>query len=199
MSEETVAENHEVIENIVQEAPQEAPIEQEPQEKNVPLSALEAERRKRQEAELRAEWYQQQQQQQPEPQDDEDEYTKSLKNYANQVSRQQLQQHLEKDYLRKNPECLSRIQNELKDVLQERPWLAPGIQNAENRYEAAMDLINAYAPRRADDTQKRIEENSKKPSHPQGIGKSSQMSKAEMISNMSSNDFHAYRKQMRGR
>ena len=198
--ENTVAQ--EVTNELVQEAPAQEQVQQEqPQERTVPLSALEAERKKRQEAELRAFYAEQQRTAQPPQQkedDNEDDYTRQLKASLLSKIKEENRRDREQEFLRRNPDAVSRIEAELPEILKKRPSLAYAIQNADNKYEEAMAIIEDYSTRK-NDTQKRIEANSMKPGTPTGAAKAAKMGKAEMIANMNSSDFHQWRKQIRKR
>lgn len=176
-------------------------------DKQVPLSALEAERRKRQEAEQQAQWLYQQMNaaqaqyktQQPSQDDDEDEYTKEIKDSLRREVRQEFKSYAEQQYLSQHPEATQALQEHLPRILEQKPWLTEVIKNAPNRYARAMEIINDYAPRSAPtpESRRRIEENAQKPGSPQGVGKTSQLSKLEMISKMSPEEFRDYRKRVR--
>ena len=175
---------------------------QQEQEKTVPLTALEAERKRRQEAEYKAWMYQHQQQQtaQKPKEDYEDEYTKSIKSYVNQTTKAEIQKAVEAEYLKDHPDAENRIKNELEGILQEMPELAYSIQNSQNRYAAAMKIINKFAPKKSvAESKKKIQENQNKPGLPHGSGKTQKVSPAERITGMSRQEFLEYRRQMRGR
>lgn len=195
---ESAAEAETQAEELVAEAKEAAPE----QERMVPLKALEEERRKRQELEYQAQWMQQQMQsvqsplqgQQGQPAEDEDDYTREIMTRMEQKFRDKM----EKQYLAQHPDALNRIQSELTPILQKKPWLAAAIQNAENRYQAAMEIINDYAPKREDDTTKRMVDNAEKPRSPaQGAVKGGSVSRLEMMSKMSPGEFGQWRDQLR--
>lgn len=176
-------------------------VEQE-QEKTVPLTALEAERKRRQEAEYKAWMYQHQQQQAAsQPKEDyEDEYTKSIKSYVNQTTKAEIQRAVESEYLKDHPEAETRIKNELEGILHEMPELSYSIQNASNRYAAAMKIINKFAPKKSvAETKRKIQENQNKPGSPHASGKTQKVSPSERLSGMSRSEFLQYKRQMRGR
>ena len=176
-------------------------------EKQVPLTALEAERRKRQEAEQQAQWLYQQmnaaqaqyQTSLPSKDDDEDEYTKEIKDSLRREVQQEFKSYAEQQFLSQNPDATQALQEHLPRILQQKPWLADVIQSAPNRYARAMEIINDYAPRSAPilDSKRRIDENAQKPGSAQGVGKTSQLSKLEMLSKMSPKEFSEYRKRIR--
>ncbi|MEN8236132.1 MAG: hypothetical protein ABFQ95_01065 [Pseudomonadota bacterium] len=192
-----------------QEAPQAQETQtEEPKEekKQVPLDALQAERKKRQDAEYQAKWYQQQmaafQQKQTQPEaDDEDEYTKQIKSELRQELRQDYQNRVEKQYLANNPQAAEAIEAHLQSILTSKPHLSYSIQYAENRYEAAMDIIEKYSPKAASDSvKKKIEQSQKMPGSPASTGKSGGVGKSEMLDRMKKNkkEFSQYRAQLRG-
>jgi hypothetical protein len=206
MSEDSVAEN--VVNELTESNPQEGGAEQAEAERTVPLTALEAERKKRQEAEYKvqlAEQYHQQyiqqsQSTQKSQDDDEDDYTKQIKQSIRNEVNQELQQKMEQMYVAQNPQVVERINKELEPILKKRPRLAELIKTSENRYAAAMEIIEDYSPKlQPTETERKLEENAKKPGSPQGLGKGSKMTQQEMVRSMSSDDFHRYRRQMRGR
>ncbi len=190
-----------------QEAPkEESQTEPKEEKKQVPLEALEAERKKRQEAEYQAKWYQEQiaraSQAKQEPEQDEDEYTKQIKQEIRQELRQELQNKSEQQFLASHPEAAHAIETKLAPILQQKPHLAYSIQYAENRYEAAMDLIEKYSPKAASESvKKKIEDSSKKPGSPASTGKAGGIGKSEMLDRMKKNrrEFSHYRAQLRGR
>jgi hypothetical protein len=61
-----------------------------------------------------------------------------------------------------------------------------------------MEIVNDYAPRQTQtpESKRRIDENASKPGSPQGVGKTNQLSKLEMLSKMSSTEFRDYRKRL---
>lgn len=202
MTEEAAAEQVEAPqeEHVQQEAPPEEP-------KQVPLKALEEERRKRQDEARRAKeaeeryWRLQEQleaakkSQEPE----EDEYTREMKQYVQSVVAQNTRTALEKQYLAQNPQCYDAIQNKLPSILEKKPWLAAGIQNAENRYQAAMEIINDFSPKDESQARKRLEENAKKPGNPAQSGKNSNLNHLEALKGMSRKEFSEYRAKLLGR
>lgn len=199
---EAVAEA-EIKQESVQEEQQVTEVKEE--KRQVPLDALEAERKKRQDAEYQAKWYQQQmatlQQQQPQKQDDEDEYTKQIKAEIRRDISLENQTKVEGQYLAEHPEVAEAIQTKLGPILQKKPHLSYAIQNADNRYAEAIDIIEKYSPKVASDSvKKKIEQNQTMPGSPASTGKSGGVSKSEMLNRMRKNkrEFSQYRAQLRG-
>lgn len=188
---------------------QESPEGQSKEKRQVPLDALEAERRKRQEAEYQAKWYAQQiaqlqsqgtQKQKKEP--EEDEYTRQIKEEIRRDLHIETQSRLEARYLADHPEVADAIQSKLAPILQKKPHLSYAIQHAENRYAEAMDIISKYSPQPANDAvKKQIEKSKTMPGSPASTGKPGGISKSEMLDRMVKNkrEFSQYRAKLRGK
>lgn len=174
--------------------------------------ALVAERRKRQDAEAYSRVLQQQYQafqtKKPEVQEEEDEYTRDLKKYTAQQIQSGIKQSLENQFIQANPQLLDQdpisgrtwLEEKLEPILRKRPYLAQAIQQAENRYARAMEIIDDHTPKdRSNDTRKRLEENAKMPGNPAGVAKSGNLNKLEQLNKMSRKEFSDYRAGLRGR
>lgn len=202
MSDETVAESTEAVETgneTVEQVKQAAP-----EKKMVPLEALEAERRKRQDAEYKAQWERQQmeaalQQQKQQPEEDEDEYTQQLKKYVDNGIATATKNTIESVYVQEHPDVIERVQAELEPILQRKPWLTSVIQQAPNRWARAMEIIEDYAPKKEEPTQSKRVENANKPGHPAQMAKTRNLSKLESLNKMNRKEFSEYRASLRGR
>lgn len=205
MSEEAVAE----AETSTQE---EKAVETEQQEtRTVPLKAYEEERRKRQEAEYQATWVQQQwqaMQQKPQADDTVDDYEddeeKQLERKLEQKIERRLQKQTEEAYLASRPEAAEIIKQKLPGILQKHKYLSAAIDNASNRYQAAMDIIERYAPQEdvSKQTQKvdeKLEKNQSMPGNPNGVPKTGSMSGLDRVKEMDRREFSLYRAKLRGR
>jgi hypothetical protein len=121
-----------------------------PQEEHVPLSALQKERRKRQETERELQWVKEQQmrqmQEQQQQEDPEDDQLVSRKELTN-IKRQAVREVLETTWISSNPEKAADINNKLSEFLKQRPHLARAIEDAPNRYEEAWTLMDALTPK----------------------------------------------------
>jgi len=171
-------------------------------ERQVPLKALEAERKKRQEAELKSQWIEQQYlqaQAQPKQEEPVDEYEQELEQKLERKFEAKLKNQMEQRFLQENPDVHNQIENVLPDLLKKKPWLAQVIQTAPNRYERAMELINDYRPRAEHPNEKRLEENSTKPDMSSGKGKPSNLGQLEQMRNMDRKSFSQWRASMLGR
>ncbi len=189
-------------------------------ERQVPLSALEAERQKRQERDeenryLRELAMQQKAQldsmqpKQTRTQDDSDEdlvNKRDLKEFKSQLSKEDLAQMKrdisEESFKEANPEAIRQINMHLKEIIERKPWLAETIERAPNRYSRAYEIVQDYAPaiaakqNKADDA-KRIVENSKKPGNPTTVGKPANMSQGDYMKSMrGKKEFSTYRREL---
>lgn len=190
-------------------------------ERQVPLSALEAERQKRKEREeenryLRELAMQQKAQlesvqQKAKPQDEGDEdlvNKRDLKQFKERLSKEEFAQMkreiAEETFKDANPEAIRQIDMHLEEILKTRPWLADTINQAPNRYSRAYEIVRDFAPviqakqNKAEDA-KRIVENSKKPGNPATVGKPANMSPGDYMLSLrgKSKEFREYREQLR--
>ena len=138
--------------------------------RQVPLEALEAERRKRQELERQnvvlqdyALRYQQLAEQTSKPKqadvdeaapDDDDlvnkkdlrALKKSLRQELTGEEFVQLKRDISEDtFKRANPEAIRQINTHLKEILERKPWLTQSIESADNRYERAWEIVQDFA------------------------------------------------------
>jgi hypothetical protein len=201
----------ETTEAAVAEQPQEV-VQQESQaqeaqtqeEKQVPLKALQAERRKRQEAEYQAKWMQEQlqsAQSNPKANNAEDDGDELLtKSDFTKMSQSQLvefkRQTLEESFISQHPDAMDTIETELPEILKKKPWLAHAINNSPNRYQTAYEVIKDYRPK-TENVRQRIAENAEKPGSPAGVGKGGSISKD--YSKMSNSEFREYRQSLRNK
>lgn len=187
-------------------------------ERQVPLSALEAERQKRQEREEENRYLRELATKQKaeldsrmdhsKTQDDGDEdlvNKRDLRNFKAQLSKEDLAQMKrdisEDSFKEANPEAIKQINMHLKEILERKPWLAQSIEQAPNRYSRAYEIVQDFAPaitakqNKADDA-KRILENSKKPGSPTTVGKPANMNQGDYLRSLrGTKEFREYRKQ----
>jgi hypothetical protein len=175
----------------------------------VPLAALQAERRKRQEVEAsREDLYKQMllSQQKQEPQEEED--PKAL------VEKQDLLTHsaiakrdiLETLYQDMNPEAVQKINQFLKPILEKKPWLAASVDTAQNRYARAYEIVQDYMHLVADKPAQaksspsdgqRIVNNAHKPRSPAEVGKSARPEGVEYLKSIQGKkEFRDYRQKV---
>jgi hypothetical protein len=207
MEEEGVSlQEPEVAETVVAEMQQEAPdvpevVEEEKEvaETRVPLSALQKERKKRQELEMQIEYERQQRAVKAQPHEEEiDTYESATKGDLRQVTFEAVRAVEEKSWFRDHPEKYEYVMENLTQFLQQRPNLAGAIGSATNRYEEAWTLMEALTPKQKQQmkqpTQKKASPNS-----PAAIPKAASMNQAVDLMSMSDKEFAEWRAQKRRR
>ena len=174
--------------------------------KMVPLAALQAERRKRQEFETRMKVYEElMAKKAPEPEEEEEDpealVTKSSFRQEKALTKREI---LEQVYQDMNPEAVQKINTYLKPILDKKPWLAATLDNAVNRLSRASEIVDDYLhlveekpkPKAADNARK-IVENSQKPRSPVEVGKSAQPSGTEYLKSIQGKkEFREYRQKV---
>lgn len=179
---------------------------QEEEPKMVPLAALQAERRKRQEYETRSKVYedllaQKDAKTEEVEEDPEALLTKSSFNQEKALTKREI---LEQVYQEMNPEAVQKINTYLKPILDKKPWLASTIDNAVNRLARANEIVEDYLhlvqekpkTKAASDAQ-RIVENSQKPRSPVEVGKSAQPTGTEYLKSIQGKkEFREYRQKV---
>lgn len=178
--------------------------------KMVPLAALQAERRKRQEFETRTKVYEdlmnKQQSRQPEVEEEDEDpealITKSSFRQEKAITKREI---LEQVYQDMNPEAVQKINTYLKPILDKKPWLAATLDNAVNRLARANEIVDDYmhlVAEKPKDTRgasdaKRIMENAQKPGSPVAVGKSAQPTGSEYLKSIQGKkEFRDYRQKV---
>lgn len=189
--------------------------EQQEEPTMVPLAALQAERRKRQEYESRAKEYESRakvyedllakknESVEEEKEDDPEALlTKSSFQEEKALTKREI---LEQVYQDMNPGAVQKINTYLKPILDKKPWLAATIDSAINRLARANEIVEDYMhlleekPRvkTAVADAKRIVENSQKPRSPTEVGKSAQPTGAEYLKSIQGKkEFREYRQKV---
>lgn len=204
---DATASEEEVIEAQGEEVQQEEP-------KMVPLSALEAERRKRQDAEAQNRLYtdyMERMKAEQQPKNDEvDEDAESelvdRKEFRKEqaLTKREIREEIYRDL---NPKAMEQIKQYLNPILEKKPWLADSIKSSENRYARAAEIVQDYAhlveskPNfKTGNEGKRIVENANKPGSPTTIAKGAPTSNMAFLKSIQGkSDFREYRqKVMRG-
>ena len=192
---------------VVSEQPE---VELQEEQKMVPLAALQAERRKRQDLEARASVYEEMMRAKPAEQvEEEDPNALVEKHHLLANNAQAKRDILETLYQDMNPEAVLKINKYLKPILEKKPWLAQSVDTAQNRYARAFEIVNDYLHlveekpvARQSNTQdaKRIVENSQKPRSPTEVGKSARPEGFEYLKSIQgTKEFREYRtKLLRG-
>lgn len=209
-----------VSEDVADEPEVKVPEGEEKVEGSVPLKALEAERRKRQEAEVQSRVYKelaeraretQKQPEEVEESEDDEEYVNrgDLKKFHQKLSREELaalkREIAEETFKETKPEAIKAINSHLKEILERKPWLADSIANAPNRYARAYEIVQDFMPHVTSSNEKateakKIVENAQKPGSPIGVGKSQQLSGADYMKSIAgTKEFREYRSKLLGR
>ena len=195
----------EVVEPVIEQEPVEAP-EPEQKEEHVPLSALQKERRKRQEIEQELRWHKEQmmaRKPEPAPEPDDSLYEAATKEDLGKV-RQQIVKEVqeanrakeEASWIKHNPEKAAEINERLSDFLKQRPNLASAIEGAQNRYEEAWELMDKLTPRQKASL-KPSPARKEAPGNPAAIPKGAALNEALNFSAMTDAEFNAWRKSQR--
>lgn len=205
MTEEEQEDVAPVVSEQADVATQETPQEE---QKMVPLAALQAERRKRQELEARAKVYEElmnKNPQQPEKDEDEDSEALLTKGSFREEKAITKREILEQVYQDMNPEAVQEINMYLKPILDKKPWLAASVDGALNRLARAKEIVDDYKHLLSDKPKSkasasdaaRIVENSQKPRSPVEVGKSAQPSGTEYLKSIQGKkEFREYRQKL---
>lgn len=178
---------------------------QQEEPKMVPLAALQAERRKRQELETRARVYEEIMAKKPEqPAEEEDPEALVTKGSFKEEKALTKREILEQVYQDMNPEAVQKINTYLKPILDKKPWLAASLDTAINRLSRANEIVDDYLhlvvekPKQAaNNDARKIVENSQKPRSPVDIGKSAQPSGSEYLKSIQGKkEFREYRQKV---
>ena len=200
-------EEQEDIPEAVSEQPEINQPEDQEEQKMVPLAALQAERRKRQELETRNKVYEEimaKKDVKPEEIEEEDPEALLTKSSFREEKALTKREILEQVYQDMNPEAVQKINTYLKPILDKKPWLAATLDNAVNRLARANEIVDDYMhlvedkpkPRGQSDA-KRIIENSQKPRSPVEVGKSAQPTGTEYLKSIQGKkEFREYRQKV---
>lgn len=204
MDEETVTPHEENIESVDTSEPEvnEPEIEQEeqPKETQVPLSALQKERRKRQEAEIENRLLKEQQNKKPEsvPEPDESRYESATKEDLGKTEREILRKVEERSWIKHNPDKFEKVNELLTEFLKRRPNLAAAIEGATNRYEEAWELMDKLSPKEAKQISKpQVKKDA--PGSPTGVSKAAVLNQAVDVMSMDDAEFAQWRKSQKRR
>jgi len=184
--------------------------ESEVEETRVPLSALQKERRKRQDAEARiqraeieTQYLKEQYSKQP-PEVAEEDYsleesvTKGDLNATTKQTKAEIKREITEDlWVKANAEKAEYVTEHLDNFLAKKPNLTSAIQGANNRYEEAWLLINALSPKQ----RKEVTQPRKKvaPNSPSTIPKASSINEVTDVMSMSDEEYRTWRRSKRSR
>lgn len=183
----------------IQEEAHEEPVFEEPeQNKQVPLSALQKERKKRQDLEQELYWERQRAQKMAEePEDTSSQYESATKEDLLRSQNEAIRAVDERMWIRSNPDKYELINEHLPQFLKQRPNLAPAINNAQNRYEEAYTLMTALSPKQQQRTTPMVKRNA--PNAPSSVPKGAVMNEAVDVMSMSDREYSQWRQAQRRR
>lgn len=178
--------------------------------KMVPLAALEAERRKRQESEAKNQllegYLMRAKEEQKEPEQQEDPNSLVEKRMLHETTALTKREILESVYQDMNPKAVQEINKYLKPILEKKPWLAATVDTAQNRYARAYEIVQDYLhlveskpPTKVTGTTdgQKIVQNANKPGSPVNIGKSAQPGGMDYLKSIQGKkEFREYRQKM---
>lgn len=192
----------------VSEQPEVESQEEVQEQKMVPLAALQAERRKRQELEAKAQLYQEMMlaKEKQEPIEEEDPNALVEKQHLRETTANTKRDILETLYQDMNPEAVQKINKYLGPILEKKPWLASSVDTAQNRYARAYEIVQDYlhlveekpVVRQSSNTDgQRIIQNAQKPRSPTEVGKSARPEGSEYLKSIQGKkEFREYRQKV---
>jgi hypothetical protein len=178
------------------------------EQKTVPLAALEAERRKRQDLEVQNRFYQDQfeklkSEEAAEEEAAEEETLVNVKEFKlqQQAAKREIREEVFRDM---NPKAMEQIKQFLNPILEKKPWLADSIKGSENRYARAAEIVDDYRhlvePKsnlKTGNEGARIVQNANKPGSPITSGKTAPTSNmAYLKSIQGTSEFREYRQKV---
>ncbi len=200
MTTETVSVSEEVVDQV------EVPVEtqetnesvEQVHEERVPLSALQKERKKRQEIEQELRWHKEQMMNKSTPPPvDETQYesaTKADLNKSQEVTVRAIEERL---WLKQNPEKAAEVNEKLAEFLKQRPNLTSAIESASNRYEEAWELMDKLTPKQKAALRPSAPAKKDTPGSPGSVPKAAALNQAVDVMNMSDSEFVAWRQSQR--
>ena len=208
MSAETVPVQEKIEEDaaelMVEAETQPEVIENEPpsKEERVPLSALQKERKKRQEAEEELKVYRDRQLQEMKskpPVEDDSRYESATKEDLGKSQQQIIRAVEERNWIKQNPEKAESVNEKLAEFLKQRPNLASAIEGATNRYEEAWELMDKLTPKQKAALKPANAAKKDAPGNPAGVPKAAALNQAVDVMHMSDSEFAAWRQSQRKR
>ncbi len=194
----------------VSEQPEADSQEEHQEQKMVPLTALQAERRKRQDSEARAQAYEElirsTKEAKQEVQEEEDPNALVEKKHLQETTAYTKRDILETLYQDMHPEAVEKINKYLKPILEKKPWLASTVDAAQNRYARAYEIVQDYLHLVEEKPQvkqsnnvdgQRIIQNAQKPRSPVEVGKSARPEGMEYLKSIQGKkEFREYRQKV---
>lgn len=206
MYEDTVEPQEEVVAEMEQQDVATDLVQDEPQvavetAKQVPLSALQKERKKRQELEQELTWERNRQRQAPPVPQEEDnsKYESATREDLSRAQEESIRIIEERAWIKSNPEKFEKINEYLPQFLKQRPNLASAINSASNRYEEAYTLMEALTPRQQQQIKATPPPKKDAPNAPGGVPKAAGLNQAVDVMGMSDSEFISWRNSQKKR
>jgi hypothetical protein len=195
MTEDTVNPIEEMIEAVEQPTEAQENVPEEKEETQVPLSALQKERKKRQEMEIENRLLREQQQQRHvEPQEpDESQYESVTRADLGKQTKEVIRQVEERNWIKNNPDKCEKINELLPAFLKKRPNLALAINDAPNRYEEAWELMDKLTPREQQKLKTAPVVKKDAPGSPGSAPKAAILNEAVDVMSMSDSEYFSWR------
>ena len=177
--------------------------ESQAQEQKVPLSALQKERRKRQEIEQRNKVLEEihlkqlQAQERPQEQDDRKYEPVTMGEFDQRIRASKtevLREAEERVWIKQNPEKMEMLQEKLPEFLKQRPNLAAAIDASSNRYEEAWELMDKLTPKQRAALKPMQAQKKDAPLSPNSVPKAAAINQTIEFSNMTDKEFNEWRK-----
>lgn len=202
-------------ENLIQEVVQEEaapineqieavsePVAEEAKDKQVPLSALVKERKKRQEVEQENKAYRElnikKLREEAAPAEDESQYEPITKADFEKKKFEMMQAIEENQWIKHNPEKAQVIHEKLTDFLNTKPHLKVALNQCVNRYEEAWDMMGRYIDK-PKAVVKQAPVTKAAPGSPSGVPRGAGLNQSLDLMSMSDSEFNTWRSTQRKR
>jgi len=207
---EDITEVLETAETQEQEVDVDQVVESQEEETRVPLSALQKERKKRQDAEARSsraeiesQFLKEQYAKPTEPAEEDDSLyesvTKKDLNSSNQLTRDQILREVEERmWTNSNAEKREYVDENLKEFLQKRPNLASAINESTNRYAQAYELMSKLSETQQKQV-RQVQQRKPSPGSPSSIPKAAAINQAVDVMKMTDDEYRTWRTSKRSR
>jgi len=167
-------------------------------ETNVPLHALQKERKKRQELEIELRLLKEQQAKPAaSPQEDESRYEAVTKEELGNSQKSIIRAVEERAWIKDFPERAAEVNEKLGEFLKQRPNLASAIESSTNRYEEAWELMDKLSPKQKSALRPVASAKKDAPGSPSSVPKAAAINQAVDFSGMTDAEFNTWRQQKR--
>lgn len=188
-----------VVDETQQQVDQQEASEEIREEQKVPLSALQKERKKRQDLELENRYlkeYAVPKQERPQENDDLNYEPITKKEMATQLAKERtetLRMAEERIWIKQNPEKVEIINEKLPEFLKIKPNLASAIDAATNRYEEAWELMDKLTPKQKQSLKPTSTAKKDAPNSPSSVPKASNLNQTVDFMSMNDAEFRTWR------